>query len=105
MIAYTVSRQTQEIGIRMALGARSADVLSMVVRMALRLVGLGMAAGLLGSAAATRVLAHQLWGVSPYDPATLATVIAVMAMSGLAACFFPARRATRVDPIVALRYE
>jgi predicted permease len=105
VIAYTVSRQTQEIGIRMALGARRADVLSMVVRMGLRLVGLGMVVGLAGSTAAARVIANQFWGVSPHDPATLIAVIAVMALSGLAACVVPARRATRVDPIVALRYE
>ncbi len=105
MIAYTVSRQTHEIGIRMALGAGHADVLRMVLRMGLRLVGLGVIAGLAASFGVTRLIASQLWGVSPYDPVTLAGVVAVVAVAGLAACYFPARRATRVDPMTALRYE
>jgi putative ABC transport system permease protein len=105
VIAYTVSRQTQEIGVRMALGARRIDVLGMVVRMGLRLIVLGVVIGLLASVAATRVLANQLWGVSARDPMTLIAAVAVMTLAGLAACYFPARRATRVDPMVALRYE
>jgi putative ABC transport system permease protein len=105
VIAYTVSRQTQEIGIRMALGARRSDVLGMVVRMGLRLVAIGVVIGLIASFGATRVMMHQLWGVAPHDPTTLLAAVAVMALSGLAACLFPARRATRIDPIVALRYE
>jgi putative ABC transport system permease protein len=105
MIAYTVSRQTHEIGIRMALGAGYRDVLRMVFRMGLQQLGLGIAIGLLGSAAATRVLANQLWSVSPHDPLTLAGVVALVLAVGLAACYFPARRATRVNPVVALRYE
>jgi putative ABC transport system permease protein len=105
VIAYTVSRQTHEIGIRMALGAGRPDVLRMVLTMGFQLLGLGVALGLLGAFAATRVIANQLWGVSPHDPVTLAAVIAVVAAAGLAACWFPARRATRVDPLVALRYE
>jgi putative ABC transport system permease protein len=105
VIAYTVSRQSHEIGIRMALGAGRADVLGMVLRMGLRLIGLGVAVGLLVSLGVTRVIANQLWGVSPHDPVTLGGVIGVVAVVGLAACWFPARRATRVDPMVALRYE
>ena len=105
VVAYTVSRQTHEIGIRMALGAGYADVLRMVMRMGLRLIGLGTIAGLAASFGVTRLLASQLWGISPYDPFTLCSVVAVVAISGLAACYFPARRATRVDPMVALRYE
>lgn len=105
VLAYTVSRQTQEIGIRMALGAGSADVLRMVMRLGLRLVVLGLALGLLVTLAATRVLASQLWGISAQDPVTLAGVAAVIAAAGISACYFPARRATRVDPMVALRYE
>jgi ABC-type antimicrobial peptide transport system permease subunit len=105
VIAYTVSRQTHEIGIRMALGAGRPDVLRMVLTMGGQLLGAGVALGLLGAFAATRVIANQLWGVSPRDPVTLAAVIAVVAAAGLAACWFPARRATRVDPLVALRYE
>ncbi len=105
VIAYTVARQTHEIGIRMALGAGSADVVWMVLRMGLKLVGLGVGVGLLASFAVTRVIANQLWGVSPRDPVTLVAVVAVVALAGLAACYFPARRATRVDPLIALRYE
>lgn len=105
LIAYTVSRQTHEIGIRMALGARRFDVLRMVVQMGLRLIALGVAIGLLASFGVTRVIARQLWGISPHDPLTLIGVATMMAFVGLAACYFPARRATRVDPMVALRYE
>ena len=105
VIAYTVARQTHEIGIRMALGAERAHVLRMVLVMGSRLVGLGLAVGLVASLAATRVLSSQLFGVAAHDPLTLAAVIAVVAMAGAAACLLPARRATRVDPMVALRYE
>jgi predicted permease len=105
VIAYTVSRQTHEIGIRMALGAGRRDVLRMVFRMGGSLLGAGIVIGLLGALAATRVIATQLWGVSPRDPVTLATVVAVIVIAGFAACYFPARRATRVDPLIALRYE
>jgi putative ABC transport system permease protein len=105
VIAYTVSRQTHEIGIRMALGAGHTDVLRMVMRMGLRLIGLGTIAGLAASFGVTRLLASQLWGVSPNDPLTICGVVAVVAAAGLAACYFPARRATRVDPMVALRHE
>ena len=103
--AYTVSRQTHEIGIRMALGAGSRDVLRMVLWMGLQLVALGVVAGLFISLGVTRVIANQLWGVSPHDPLTLAGVVAVLLIVGCAACYGPARRATRVDPMDALRYE
>ncbi len=105
VIAYTVSRQTHEIGVRIALGAGRADVLRMVFRMGGKLLGAGVLIGLVGALAATRLIATQLWGVSPRDPLTLAAVVAVVAVAGLAACYFPARRATRVDPLIALRYE
>lgn len=105
VIAYTVSMQTQEIGLRMALGAGRADVLGMVLRMGLRLVLAGVVIGLAGCFAVTRILASQLWGTSPWDPATLVGVVIVIVIAGIAACYFPARRATRVDPTVALRYE
>jgi len=77
----------------------------MVLRMGLQLVGLGVGLGLLASFAVTRVIANQLWGVSPRDPLTLVVVVVVVALAGLAACYFPARRATKVDPLIALRYE
>jgi putative ABC transport system permease protein len=105
VIAYTVSMQTQEIGLRMALGAGRGDVLGMVLRMGLRLVLAGVGIGLLACFGVTRILASQLWGTSPRDPATLVGVVVVILIAGAAACYFPARRATRVDPIVALRYE
>ena len=73
--------------------------------MGLQLLGLGMSIGLLASFGVTRVIASQLWGISPRDPVTLGGVIAVLAIVGIAACYFPARRATRVDPLVALRFE
>ncbi len=105
VIAYTVARQTREIGIRMALGAGRADVVWMVLRRGLQLVGLGVGVGLLASFAVTRVIASQLWDVSPRDPLALGAAVMVVALAGLAACYFPARRATRVDPLVALRDE
>ena len=105
MIAYTVSRQTHEIGVRIALGAGRGHVLGMVMWMGSRLILLGAAIGLVGSLLVTRVLANQIWGVSAHDPLTIAGVLLVVALSGAAACYFPARRATRVDPMVALRYE
>ena len=105
IMAYTVSRQTHEIGIRMALGAGRADVLGMVLLMGLRLIGAGVAVGLLASVAVARIIASQIWGVSPHDPMTLCGVVGVVAAAGLIACVFPARRATRVDPMIALRYR
>ena len=105
VLAYTTTRRTQEIGIRMALGAKGSDVLGMVIRMGLRLVGIGVGLGLIASAALGRVIATQLWGISAYDPWTLASVPVLLLMTGLLACWLPARRAARVDPLVALRYE
>ncbi len=105
VIAYTVARQTREIGIRMALGAARRDVLRMVSVMGLRLIAIGAVIGLLASFGATRLIATQLTGVSPHDPLTLAGVVALMALVGVAACYFPAQKASRVDPLVALRTE
>ena len=102
VIAYTVARQTREIGIRMALGAGRRDVLQMVSAMGLRLIAIGAAVGLLASFAATRLIATQLTGVSPHDPLTLIGVVGLMALVGFAACYFPAQKASRVDPLVAL---
>jgi putative ABC transport system permease protein len=105
VIAYTVSQQIHEIGIRMALGAQRADVLRLILRVTLRLVVVGVVLGLLGSLGVMKVLASQVWGVSPRDPVTLVTVVAAMSLAALAASYFPARRAMRVNPVVALRGE
>jgi putative ABC transport system permease protein len=105
VLAYTTARRTHEIGIRMALGAEGGDVLRLVITMGLRLVALGVAIGLIASLSLARVIATQLWGVSAYDPATLAVVTVLLLITGVVACWVPARRAARVDPLVALRYE
>jgi len=105
VLAYTTARRTHEIGIRMALGAEGSDVQGMVIRMGLRLVGIGVAIGLIVSVAIGRVIATQLWGVSAYDPWTLVCVPALLLVTGIVACWLPARRAASVDPLVALRYE
>jgi len=105
VLAYATSCRTQEIGIRMALGAEGSDVLAMVLRMGLQLVGIGIALGLIASVALGRVVATQLWGVSAYDPWTLISVPTLLLLTGLVACWLPAQRAARVDPLVALRYE
>jgi len=105
VLAYTTSCRTQEIGIRMALGANTSNVLAMVLRMGLKLIVIGVALGLIVSVALGRVLATQLWGVSAYDPVTLVAVPVLLLLTGLVACWLPARRAASVDPLVALRYE
>src|SRR5437762_524788 len=105
VLAYTTARRTQEIGIRLALGANGSDVLGLVIRMGLRLVGIGVGLGLIASLELGRVIATQLWGVSAYDPLTLTCVPALLITTGLLACWIPARRAANVDPLVALRYE
>ena len=105
VLAYTTSCRTQEIGIRMALGANTSNVLTMVLQMGLKLILIGVVLGLIVSAALGRVLATQLWGVSAYDPLTLIAVPVVLLLTGLVACWLPARRAASVDPLVALRYE
>jgi putative ABC transport system permease protein len=105
VLAYTAAQRTHEIGIRMALGAETRDVLRLVVTMGVRLVALGAVIGLVASLLLARVIATQLWGVSPYDTMTLASVTILLLLTGLIACWIPARRASRVDPLVALRYE
>jgi putative ABC transport system permease protein len=105
VLAYTTARRTQEIGIRMALGAAGPDVLGLVIRMGLQLVASGVGLGLVASLALGKIIATQLWGVSAYDPWTLTCVPVVLLMTGFVACWLPARRAARVDPMIALRYE
>jgi ABC-type antimicrobial peptide transport system permease subunit len=105
VVSYTVSERTNEIGIRVAMGARQADIARLVLREALTLAFFALAAGLVASLALSRVLQTLLFEVTPTDPVTLASVCGViLAVSALAA-ILPARRATRVDPMVALRYE
>jgi predicted permease len=105
VISYSVARQTQEIGVRIALGARHADILAMVMSMGLKLVIAGVAIGCVAAYAASTLLASQLRGVSPHDPFAFLSVIGVLLFVGVQACLWPARRAARIDPMVALRYE
>jgi putative ABC transport system permease protein len=105
VMAYTVTQRTHEIGIRMAMGAQSEDVLKQVLREGAQLAAVGLALGLVGSLAASRLIATLLFGVKPTDPLTLASVAVILAIVALAACYIPARRATRVDPLTALRYQ
>ncbi len=105
VMAYSVSLQTHEIGVRMALGAQPDDILRMVLKKGLALILTGILIGLLASVGLTRFLASQIWGISATDPWTFAVVAVVILVAGLAACALPARSATQVDPMVALRYE
>jgi len=104
-LAFAIRQRTREIGIRMALGAQIADVLKLVVGQGMRLVFAGVTIGLVSSLAATRVLNSLLYGVSATDPLTFVLIAAALLGVGLLACWIPARRATKVDPLVALRYE
>jgi predicted permease len=105
MLSYSVQQRSQEIGIRMALGAQSSDVLRMVVGQGMKLAGLGIVIGLAGAAGLSRLLTDLLFGVKPNDPATFASIGVALGLIALVACWVPARRATRVDPLDALRYE
>jgi putative ABC transport system permease protein len=105
VLSYTVTQRTRELGIRLALGAGPGAVRSMVVRQALGLVVAGLGIGLAGSVAVVRVMASLLYGVAPTDPVTFAAVGAVLVTVAVAASYLPARRATRVDPMIALRAE
>ena len=104
-MAHTVAQQTREIGVRIALGADPGSVGRMVVRSGAALLLIGIAVGLAGSVFAARLLAQQIWNVSTFDPTSFAAASAVLFAAGLLACAWPAWRASRTQPIVALRQE
>jgi putative ABC transport system permease protein len=105
MLAYSVTQRTREMGIRIALGALPAAVFRLVVRRGMALVAIGVILGLGGALAATRLLTTQLFAVKPTDPTVFVAVTIALLLAGLAACIIPARRATKADPILALRLE
>jgi putative ABC transport system permease protein len=105
VLAYSVSRRTREIGIRMALGARKGQVTGLIMGQGMRLVLAGSGLGLLGALALTRTLQNQLFGVQPLDPISIAAGGCLLTAVGLLACYLPGRHASKIDPMVALRYE
>jgi putative ABC transport system permease protein len=105
VISFTVARRIPEMGIRIALGARGAQLVAMVVRQGMIPVAAGLGAGLAGSVVVSRLIASQLYGVAPNDPLSIAAVAILLLTVGLCACWIPALRATRVDPLTALRFE
>ena len=105
VLSYSVNQQTREIGIRMAMGAQSGSILRLVVSQGMRLAIVGLVLGTLIAFAATRVLSSLLFGVSAHDPLIFGGVSLILATAAIMACYIPARRATKVDPIIALRDE
>jgi putative ABC transport system permease protein len=105
IMSYIFSQRSHEIGIRMALGAQRGDMLQMVLRQSLTLVAIGIGTGIVAGLGATRVLSTLLYGIGGADPATYLGVVLLLALAALLASYIPARRAMRVDPMVALRHE
>ena len=105
VMSYVVGQRTNEIGIRMALGARPMTIIGMVTREMFSVVAIGIVVGLIGALAAARLMKDLLVGVAPFDPMTYVGVSVLLALVALAACYVPVRRAMRVDPVRALRYE
>ena len=105
VIAFLVTQRTQEIGIRMALGAERRDILKLVLHQGVAMILTGLGIGLVGALSLTRFLASQLFDVRPTDPVTLGFASLLLVGATVLACYIPARRATKVDPLVSLRYE
>jgi len=105
VISHSVAQRTQEMGVRIALGADFGAIVGMVMANGFKLVAMGVVIGLAGGLASARLLAGQVWQVSPFDPVTFAAAAVILLAVGMQACFWPARRAARVDPLTALRYE
>jgi putative ABC transport system permease protein len=105
VVSYSATQRTHEIGVRMALGAQRADILRMVLRQGVTLVAIGVGLGVSVALALGRFLANFLFGIRPYDPLTYLGVSLLLVTVAVVACVIPARRATQVDPLVALRYE
>jgi ABC-type antimicrobial peptide transport system permease subunit len=105
VMAYTVSQRTRELGIRISIGAKRGDVLKLILKQGLLLSAIGMTGGLITALIVTRFSAHLLYGISAADPVTFSIAALLLLLVALVACYFPARRATRVDPMIALRIE